>query len=69
MRLPFVSDNRMEANVTQIGDSMTVRIGNYQKGVVLPLFLAGMRVTHAGFEGPWLAIEFRKREEMAQTAS
>lgn len=62
LRLPFVSDNRMEANVSQIGDSMTVRIGNYQKGVVLPVFLAGMRVTHAGYEGEWLVIEFRKKE-------
>ncbi|NTU92512.1 MAG: ArsA family ATPase [Chlorobiaceae bacterium] len=62
LRLPFVSDNRMEANVSQIGDSMTVRIGNYQKGVVLPVFLAGMRVTHAGYEGAWLVIEFRKKE-------
>jgi arsenite/tail-anchored protein-transporting ATPase len=69
LRLPFVSDNRMEANVTQIGDSMTVRIGNYQKGVVLPLFLAGMRVTHAGYEGNWLVIEFRKKEGVAQPAS
>jgi len=66
LRLPFVSDNRMEANVTQIGDSMTVRIGNYQKGVVLPIFLAGMRVTHAGYEGKWLVIEFRKKESVPQ---
>jgi arsenite-transporting ATPase len=62
LRLPFVSDNRMEANVTQIGDSMTVRIGNYQKGVVLPIFLAGMRVTRASYEEKWLVIEFSKRE-------
>lgn len=66
LRLPFVSDNRMEANVTQIGDSMTVRIGNYQKGVVLPTFLAGMRVTSAGYEGAWLVIGFRKKEEETQ---
>jgi len=69
LRLPFVSDNRMEANVTQIGDSMTVRIGNYQKGVVLPTFLAGMRVTGAGYEGKWLVIDFRKRENSPQPAS
>ena len=62
LRLPFVFDNRMEANVTQIGDSMTVRIGNYQKGVVLPVFLAGMRVAHAGYENKWLVIDFRKKE-------
>lgn len=68
LRLPFVSDNRMEANVTQIGDAMTVRIGNYQKGVVLPTFLAGMRVASAGYEGTWLVIGFRKKEEQPQPA-
>jgi arsenite-transporting ATPase len=68
LRLPFVFDNRMEANVVQVGDSLTVRIGNYQKGVVLPVFLAGMRVAHAGYEEKWLAIEFRKKEPAA-TAS
>ena len=62
LRLPFVFDNRMEANVVQVGDSLTVRIGNYQKGVVLPTFLAGMKVAHAGYEEKWLAIEFRKKE-------
>ena len=55
-------DNHMEANVVQVGDSLTVRIGNYQKGVVLPTFLAGMKVAHAGYEEKWLAIEFRKKE-------
>ena len=62
LRLPFVFDNRMAANVTQVGDSLTVRIGNYQKGVVLPTFLAGMKVAHAGYEDKWLAIEFKKKE-------
>jgi arsenite-transporting ATPase len=67
LRLAFVFDNRMAANVLQVGDSLTVRIGNYQKGVVLPTFLAGMKVTHAGYEGKHLAIEFKKKE-MAGTA-
>lgn len=62
LRLPFVFDNRMAANVTQVGDSLTVRIDNYQKGVVLPTFLAGMKVAHAGYEDKWLAIEFKKKE-------
>lgn len=51
----------MEANVVQIGDSLTVRIDNYQKGVVLPMFLAGMRVAEAGYEEKWLKIDFRKK--------
>jgi len=65
LRLPFVFDNKMEANVVQIGDSLTVRIGNYQRGVVLPLFLAGMRVAEAGYEEKWLKIDFRKKESAA----
>ncbi|MEI8033518.1 MAG: ArsA family ATPase [Chlorobiaceae bacterium] len=62
LRLPFVFDNRMEAKVMQIGDSMSVRIGNYQKSVILPVFLAGMRVAEAGYQEQWLKIEFRKKE-------
>ncbi|WP_449257633.1 ArsA family ATPase [Chlorobium limicola] len=68
LRLPFVFDNRMEANVVQIGDSLTVRIGNYQKGVVLPVFLAGMRVAEAGYEEKWLKIDFRKKEAASASA-
>ena len=62
LRLPFVFDNRMEASVVQVGDSLTVRIGNYQKGVVLPVFLAGMRVGDARYEAGWLAISFTRKE-------
>jgi arsenite/tail-anchored protein-transporting ATPase len=65
IRLPFVFDNRMEANVLQVGDSLTLRIGNYQKGVILPVFLAGMRVAEAGYEGEFLKIDFRKKEPAA----
>ncbi len=65
IRLPFVFDNRMEANVLQVGDSLTLRIGNYQKGVVLPVFLAGMRVAEAGYETEFLKIDFRKKEPAA----
>lgn len=68
LRLPFVFDNRMEANVMQIGDSMTVRIGNYQKGVVLPTFLAGMRVGGAEYREQWLCIDFGPKAGAAATA-
>ena len=63
VRLPFAFDNKMETNVLQLGDSLTLRIGNYQKGVILPLFLAGMRVAEAIYEDQWLKIDFRKKEE------
>ncbi|ABB22960.1 arsenite efflux ATP-binding protein ArsA [Pelodictyon luteolum DSM 273] len=63
LRLPFVFDNRMEASVVQVGDSLTLRIGNYQKGVVLPVFLAGMRVGDARYEAGWLAISFTRKEQ------
>ncbi|NTU96299.1 MAG: ArsA family ATPase [Chlorobiaceae bacterium] len=69
IRLPFVFDNRMEANVLQLGDSLTLRIGNYQKGVILPVFLAGMRVAEAGYEDEFLKIDFRKKEPPSTTPS
>ncbi len=62
LRLPFVFDNNMEANIVQVGEMMTVRLGNYQKGVVLPAFLATLRVKSAEYKEKWLAIEFRKQE-------
>ena len=61
VRLPFAFDNKMETNVLQLGDSLTLRIGNYQKGVILPLFLAGMRVAEAIYEDQWLKIDFIKK--------
>jgi arsenite/tail-anchored protein-transporting ATPase len=69
IRLPFVFDNKMEANVLQLGDSLTLRIGNYQKGVILPVFLAGMRVAEAGYEEKWLKIDFRKKETVSAPAA
>ncbi|HED31580.1 MAG TPA: arsenic-transporting ATPase [Prosthecochloris aestuarii] len=65
LRLPFVFDNKMEANVIQVGELMTVRIGNYQKGVVLPAFLASLRVRNAEYDDKWLAITFKTRQEAA----
>ncbi len=62
LRLPFVFDNKMEANVVQVGELMTVRLGNYQKGVILPAFLAGLRVNSAEYEDKWLVIAFKKKE-------
>ena len=67
LRLPFVFDNRMEPNVTQVGELMTVRIGNYQKGVVLPAFLAGLRVSGAEYDEKWLAIDFRKKKTATES--
>lgn len=62
LRLPFVFDNKMEANVVQSGDALTIRIGDFQKGVVLPVFLAGMKVASAGYQERWLCIDFKKKE-------
>jgi len=64
IRLPFFVDNQMEADVSQLGDSLTLRIGNYQKGVILPVFLAGMRVKGARYEEGWLAIDFIRKETL-----
>ncbi|UZJ41512.1 ArsA family ATPase [Prosthecochloris sp. SCSIO W1101] len=67
LRVPFVFDNKMEANIVQVGELMTIRIGNYQKGVVLPAFLAGLRVMSANYEDKWLVVEFKTKEETSAT--
>ena len=65
LRAPFIFDNNMEANIVQVGELMTVRIGNYQKGVILPAFLAGLRVSSANYKEKWLVVEFKKKEKDA----
>ncbi|MCW8795726.1 MAG: TRC40/GET3/ArsA family transport-energizing ATPase [Chlorobium sp.] len=67
LRAPFIFDNKMEANIVQVGELMTVRIGNYQKGVILPAFLAGLRVSSANYKEKWLVVEFKKKEKDAKT--
>lgn len=63
LRLPFMFDNRMEASVVQVGEMMTIRLGNYQKGVVLPSFLAGLKASGADYADSWLTVNFGPKEQ------
>ena len=50
----------LEPKILKLGDDLTIRIGDYQKVVALPIFLAGMESTGASYEDKWLSIDFAK---------
>ncbi len=60
VRLPFMENMGLEPTILKLGDDLTIRIGDYQKIVSLPIFLAGMESTGASYEDKWLNIEFSK---------
>ncbi|NTU91045.1 MAG: ArsA family ATPase [Chlorobiaceae bacterium] len=60
VRLPFMETMGLEPKILKLGDDLTIRIGDYQKIVALPIFLAGMESTGASFDEGWLNIEFTK---------
>ncbi|MGB0130843.1 ArsA family ATPase [Chlorobium sp.] len=62
VRLPFMENMGMEPKILKMGDDLTIRIGDYQKIVSLPIFLAGMESTGASFEDKWLNIDFAKQQ-------
>jgi arsenite-transporting ATPase len=62
VRLPFMDHMGLEPKILKLGDDLTIRIGDYQKIVALPIFLAGMDSTGASFEDKWLSIDFSKPE-------
>ena len=60
VRLPFMETMGLEPKILKLGDDLTIRIGDYQKIVALPIFLAGMEATGASFEDKWLSIDFAR---------
>ncbi len=64
MKLPFLSDVNMSIALQQHGDDLVVRIGDNQKTVTLPTFLAGMKSDEAYFEGQWLCVDFKPEEKL-----
>ena len=50
VRLPFMENMGLEPKILKLGDDLTIRIGDYQKIVALPIFLAGMESTGASYE-------------------
>ncbi|MDX2128857.1 MAG: ArsA family ATPase [Chloroherpetonaceae bacterium] len=64
MKLPFANTVGMNIQLQQQGDDLTVRIGDNQKTVTLPIFLAGLKSDEAYFEGHWLCVDFRHAEKV-----
>jgi len=62
VRLPFMENMGLEPKILKLGDDLTIRIGDYQKIVALPIFLAGMESTGASYEDKWLSIDFAKAQ-------
>ncbi|NTU69087.1 MAG: ArsA family ATPase [Chlorobiaceae bacterium] len=60
VKLPFMESMGLEPKILKLGDDLTIRIGDYQKIVALPIFLAGLESSGASFENGWLNIEFSK---------
>ncbi len=60
VKLPFMESMGLEPKILKLGDDLTIRIGDYQKVVALPIFLAGLESAGASFEDGWLSIEFTK---------
>ena len=60
VRLPFMENMGLEPKILKLGDDLTIRIGDYQKIVALPIFLAGMESTGASYEDKWLSVDFEK---------
>ncbi|WP_294344117.1 TRC40/GET3/ArsA family transport-energizing ATPase [Prosthecochloris sp.] len=66
VKLPFMEDMGFEPKILKMGDDLTIRIGDYQKIVALPIFIAGLESTGASFEDGWLTVDFAKEEEQAE---
>jgi arsenite/tail-anchored protein-transporting ATPase len=60
VRLPFMEHMGLEPKIMKLGDDLTIRIGDYQKIVALPIFLAGLESTGASYEDKWLSVDFTK---------
>ncbi len=60
VKLPFMESMGLEPKIMKLGDDLTIRIGDYQKIVALPIFLAGLESTGATFDNGWLNIAFSK---------
>ncbi|NTU93264.1 MAG: ArsA family ATPase [Chlorobiaceae bacterium] len=60
VKLPFMESMGLEPKILKLGDDLTIRIGDYQKIVALPIFLAGLESSGASFDNGWLNIDFTK---------
>jgi arsenite-transporting ATPase len=64
LKLPFLSDANMKISLLHQGDDLIIRIGDNQKTVSLPTFLAGKQSDQARFEDKWLVVDFKQAEDV-----
>jgi len=60
VKLPFMEVMGQEPKILKLGDDLTIRIGDYQKIVALPIFIAGLEPNGASFDNGWLNIDFMR---------
>lgn len=60
VKLPFMEAMGQDPKILKLGDDLTIRIGDYQKIVALPIFIAGLEPSGASFDNGWLNIDFMK---------
>ncbi|ACF46375.1 MAG: ArsA family ATPase [Prosthecochloris sp.] len=63
VKLPFMETMGQEPKILKLGDDLTIRIGDYQKVVALPIFIAGLESSGASFDNGWLSIDFTRDGE------
>ncbi|MBF0585379.1 ArsA family ATPase [Prosthecochloris sp. N3] len=62
IKLPFMEAMGQEPKILKLGDDLTIRIGDYQKVVALPIFIAGLESSGASFDNGWLTIDFIRED-------
>ena len=56
LALPFI--NKGDISLAQNGDELAIRVGNFNRNIILPRTLVGLTATGARFEGDKLRIDF-----------
>lgn len=61
LALPFVEKG--DISLTQNGDELVIRVGNFKRNIILPRTLAGSTANEAQFEGGKLRIRFQHNDK------
>jgi arsenite-transporting ATPase len=52
-----------DVDLEKRGDELRVQIGNFQRSIILPQYVAGMQPTSASLDGGWLKVVFEESPE------
>ena len=61
LSLPLIEKG--DISLTQTGDELVIRVGNFKRNIILPRTLVGLAANGARFEGGKLRIRFDQRQE------